>query len=141
MMIDIDFFKQVNDSISHNAGDIILREVSKVIGSQIRDMDILSRWGGDEFSVILPQSSSEDAFLVAGRILKAVRQHPFSELVDWKNPITVSIGVAGLPNLKISHAFQLVSAADIALIRAKQKGRNQVDIATNKDISPLIPIL
>jgi len=139
MMIDVDFLKQVNDLINHDAGDLVLREVSKILRSQIRDVDILARWGGDEFSMILPQSSCEDALSIGERILKAVSKHPFLDL-KLEKPITVSIGVSGVPDLSVSHPFQLVSAADISLMRAKQKGRNQIDIATEKDIKPLIPI-
>ena len=138
MMIDVDYFKKINDSISHQAGDKVLCELSEVIRSQVRDIDILSRWGGDEFGVILPHSSCDVAAPIANRILKAVSAHQFSPLAGGES-LTVSIGVSGLPTENISKASQIVEAADQALMRAKKKGRQQVEVATDKDVPLIIP--
>jgi len=136
MMIDVDHFKQVNDSMSHEAGDTVLCELSDVIRSQVRDIDILARWGGDEFAVVLPHSSCDIAAPIAKRILKVVSAHKFSRLAGWKSPLAVSIGVAGLPAQNVSSALQIVAAADSALLSAKRKGRHRIEIATDQDITP-----
>jgi diguanylate cyclase (GGDEF)-like protein len=140
MMIDADSFKKINDSFGHNAGDKVLLELIDVIRTQIRDVDVLSRWGGDEFSILLPQSPCDVAVNIARRILNAVRQHAFSPLAGGKDPLTITIGVAGLPNLNISDGFQMIAAADLALIRAKHKGKDNIEVATDKDVVSLMPI-
>lgn len=138
MMIDVDHFKQINDSISHDAGDRVLCELSDIIRLQVRDIDVLSRWGGDEFAVVLPHSSCDTAAPIASRILNAVGGHRFSPLTGWWNSLAVSIGVSGLPIQNVSSATQIVAAADRALARAKSKGRHQIDVATDQDIGPII---
>ncbi len=140
MMIDVDSFKQINDSLGHHVGDKVLLELVEVIRAQIRDVDVLSRWGGDEFSILLPQSPLEVGVNIARRILDAVRGHPFSALAGSKDPLTITIGVAGLPNLNISDGFQMTAAADLALIRAKHKGKDNIEVATDKDVVSLMPI-
>jgi len=140
MVIDIDLFKPIPHAVGEDQGAATLRELASVIQSQIRDIDILSRWREDEFAVILPQSSYQDAVHIASRILKEIGQYPFSNAVNLKNPITASIGIGGLPNKNYLHSFQVVAATDIALIRAKKKGQNQIEVATDEDIGPLIPI-
>jgi len=138
IMMDVDCFKEVNDSLGHDIGDQILYELSVVIRSQIRGVDILSRYGGDVLAALLPQSSSDMAVIVAKRISEAVRIHIFSRLgrgEDWKGkPLTVSMGICGLPNPHISQAIQVLSGADLALIRAKRMGRNKMEVATDQEV-------
>ncbi len=139
MMLDLDCFKEINDSFGHDVGDYVLSELSKVVRSQVRDVDLLSRYGGDELAILLPQSSCSRAMQVAERILEAVRHCKLPRLVGWEKKITVSIGVAGLPNPNFYQGFQVLSAADLALIRAKRMGRNRVEIANEQDIQPIQP--
>jgi diguanylate cyclase (GGDEF)-like protein len=126
MMIDIDNFKKVNDERGHQDGDIVLREIAHRIQACIREVDTAARWGGDEFIVLSPNTSKENAKLVAARILKAVSQHSFTGFEGKK--ISVSIGIASLPDPSIDSQDKLLSRADLALYEAKKKGRNRVEI-------------
>ncbi|MBI3598623.1 MAG: diguanylate cyclase [Nitrospirae bacterium] len=142
IMLDVDCFKEVNDAFGHDIGDEILHELSVVIRSQIREVDLLSRYGGDELAALLPQASCDMAMIVAKRISKAVCLHIFPRLgkrEGWEGrPLTLSMGICGLPNPHIRHALQVTSGADLALMRAKRLGRNRMEVATEQDIS-LIP--
>ncbi len=128
MMIDIDHFKNVNDRFGHQAGDSVLREVAQCIQSCIREVDTLSRWGGEEFMVVSPNTSKDNALHAAERILRGVGSHRF-EAIDGQQ-VTVSIGVAGIPDPDIDNAEKLVHAADMALYEAKRKGRARVESVT-----------
>jgi diguanylate cyclase (GGDEF)-like protein len=128
LMIDIDHFKKVNDALGHQAGDALLREISQIIQRCIRDVDTIARWGGEEFVVLGPNTSTEHAKLAAARILNAVSQQVFTEFEGIK--ITVSIGIAGLPNPGIDTPEKLLNAADIALYEAKKNGRNRMEITS-----------
>lgn len=127
MMIDIDDFKKVNDELGHQNGDTVLREIAHRIQASIREVDTAARWGGDEFIVLSPNTSKENAKLVSTRILNAVSQHPFNGLKNKK--ISVSIGIASLPDPDIDSQDKLLHRADLALYEAKKKGRNRVEIA------------
>ncbi|WP_228717514.1 GGDEF domain-containing protein [Allosaccharopolyspora coralli] len=128
ILIDVDWFKGVNDESGHAAGDVTLQEVAHLLRSETRSRDLLIRWAGDEFIVLLldPDNAGADAgALVAERIRAAVDSH------DWRlavgataQPPTVSIGVAAGP----AHLDSLFAAADAALYRAKRAGRNRVEI-------------
>jgi len=140
MILDLDHFKEVNDSLGHDAGDLVLREISQTIHAQIRDVDTLARYGGDEWAILLPQVSCQVVVPVAERILNAVQACTFPQIAGGTAMLSISIGIAGLPDLHVAQAFQLVAAADFALLRAKRKGRNQLDVATHSDVGPLMPI-
>jgi diguanylate cyclase (GGDEF)-like protein len=131
IMFDIDHFKKVNDDYGHQVGDTVLREVSNIIVKSIRDIDTASRFGGEEFMVILPNTGRENAKVGAERMRVGIERHIFPEL---DRPITVSIGVAGLPDPAIENEDRLIRCADCALYRAKQNGRNRVETAEGKDI-------
>jgi diguanylate cyclase (GGDEF)-like protein len=143
IVMGVDCFKEVNDVFGHDIGDQILHELSVVIRSQIREVDLLARYGGDELAALLPQSSCDIAMIVAKRISEAVRVHVFPRLGKadgWKGkPLQVSMGICGLPNPHIHQAIQVISGADLALIRAKRMGRNRIEVATEKDISLISP--
>jgi len=117
MMVDIDHFKRFNDSYGHACGDDVLRRVATAIGPQLRRGDIAYRYGGEEFSVLLPGAEDEDARVVAERIRLTIESLP---VVDGES-VTVSIGVA---SGAASDLNRVVSAADRALFRAKDSGRN-----------------
>ncbi len=125
MMIDIDHFKTVNDTYGHQAGDSVLRELAQIIQASIREVDTAARWGGEEFVVLSPSTTKEQAVPAAARILKTVSQHTFFDLRDKK--VTVSVGVAGIPDESIDNEEKLVHAADLALYQAKKKGRKRVE--------------
>lgn len=128
LIIDIDYFKKYNDEYGHLTGDYILTEVAKILKDKSRDMDIICRYGGDEFALVLPGANIEDAQIVAERFRKAVSEHPF-KIRDEKVPITISLGVAHCPCQdmdKENIAKILIDTADKALYSAKSLGRNRV---------------
>ncbi len=127
LMIDIDYFKKVNDGYGHRTGDLVLHEIAQIIKNTLRETDVTARWGGEEFVVLLPQTDKKAALQSASRILKAISACKFSGLPDKK--ITVSIGIASLPNPSIDTGEKLVDFSDIAMYDAKSKGRNRTEIA------------
>ena len=137
MMIDVDHFKKVNDARGHQEGDAVLREIAQRIQASIREVDTAARWGGEEFTILSPNTPKENAKLAAIRILKAVSQHPFSGFNQGQ--ITVSIGIASLPAPSIDSEDKLVNAADVALYEAKKNGRNRVEFNFHEPC-PLSPL-
>lgn len=131
IMLDIDHFKEVNDDYGHNAGDTVLKEVSNILVKSIREIDTASRFGGEEFMVVLPNTEKENARIVAERMRVGIELHRLQE-VD--RMITVSIGVAGLPDPGIANEDKLIRCADYALYCAKQNGRNRIETAEGKDL-------
>lgn len=135
LMIDLDRFKEVNDSCGHLGGDAAIREVALRIEHEIRDSDAAARFGGDEFAVMLPGASMAEARQVAERIMQAVSAAPITLGPGVGRVITVSIGIAvllpdnGDGELK-ARAERLLADADAALYRAKAAGRNQVACAS-----------
>ncbi len=124
MMIDIDHFKQVNDVHGHLAGNAVLSEVADVLRPRIRRDECFARYGGEEFCVVMPESNAEGAARYAEIIRIMVDTHAF--LFEGKKiSVSVSIGVAAKTRSMDSPA-QLIDAADQCLLKAKQRGRNQV---------------
>jgi two-component system, cell cycle response regulator len=131
MYIDIDHFKAVNDSVGHQGGDEVLREVAARIKAELRLSDALGRFGGEEFVVLLIDADLESATIVAQRIRASIADIPFELSSGELLPISVSIGVAMLDDFERDHAIegvaqQLVAHADRALYQAKEGGRNRV---------------
>ena len=127
LMCDIDHFKNVNDTYGHQQGDCILREVSRIIRKNVRNTDIACRYGGEEFAIILPETTQSDSKIVAERIRRDVAKCDFPSIMPGQPPIhcSISIGVAGFP-LNADNKDQLIQKADAALYKAKDGGRNQV---------------
>jgi two-component system cell cycle response regulator len=134
LLIDLDRFKQINDQHGHLAGDMALREAAQRVDAHIRDSDAAARFGGDEFVVLAPGISPEQAAALAERIRVAVGEAPLQIHGGVPLNLTVSIGVAGIvldrndSDLKAA-AERLLAEADAALYRAKQNGRNRVELA------------
>ena len=125
LMIDVDHFKNVNDTLGHQAGDAILRGLSDLLVRQVRAVDRVCRYGGEEFTVIMPETDTAIAMQIAERLRYLVERQPF-DIDDGKTTgITVSIGVATYPQL-VDSPDEIVKAADVALYAAKQAGRNLV---------------
>ncbi len=122
-MIDIDKFKQVNDTYGHMAGDKVIKTLSHFLKNKLRKMDIVGRYGGEEFAVIMPDTTSKDAYKVIDKLRKEFSQilH-ISEATQFK--VTFSSGIASFPE-KIGQD-EIVEQADQCLYLAKEKGRNQV---------------
>ena len=127
LMFDIDHFKQVNDTYGHVVGDRVLRDISTLIRQGIREGDILLRYGGEEFMVILPGASKEDAYTIADRVRHMVRDH---KTVYGENQInvTISVGLDSMPESSVSGELELIANADEALYRSKNSGRDKVTI-------------
>ncbi|MCB1757794.1 MAG: diguanylate cyclase [Gammaproteobacteria bacterium] len=123
VLIDIDKFKQINDSFGHPQGDEVIRHVVQLIRAMVRKSDLVSRWGGEEFLVILPGATLDSARSVAEAIRRAVEDQVCLP-DEARSPVTVSLGVVNWrPEQSFQEAFQLV---DEALYRSKSNGRNQV---------------
>jgi diguanylate cyclase (GGDEF)-like protein len=125
LMLDLDRFKEVNDSSGHNAGDDALRLLSECFRYELRGVDSAARFGGDEFALILPQASAEGAIAVGERLRRRIQEIQ----VPGFGGLSASIGIATFP-LHAGSAAELVLAADDALYHAKQTGRNRVCLAT-----------
>lgn len=125
LFIDIDFFKKINDTYGHTEGDMVLQELGKILLDTCREFDIVSRNGGEEFSIMLVDCPPEQAINISERIRTTVEKHPFILSDHRKIYITVSIGVATYPNTT-NDINLLKEDADSALYKAKRTGRNKV---------------
>jgi diguanylate cyclase (GGDEF)-like protein len=125
LMIDVDFFKKVNDTYGHMAGDYVLQGVAKRVAKTVRDEDIPARYGGEEFAVIMRGTDAAGALMLAERVRKLVAAEPF---VFEKQPIpvTISIGVATLEGDNFDTQQDLIAHADACLYKSKESGRNRV---------------
>ncbi len=127
IMVDIDWFKKLNDTYGHEVGNFVLRRLSGIIQRCIRDVDIFARYGGEEFAVILPQTQREEAAVIGERIREQVESEVFEARQYGKLKVTVSVGVSSFPENGKSQE-ELVSVADQALYQAKGEGKNAVCI-------------
>jgi diguanylate cyclase (GGDEF)-like protein len=126
-MIDIDYFKDYNDTNGHLAGDKVLKAISMIIQNAVRQTDFVSRYGGEEFCAILINTGREGALAIAERVRKMVAEMPFpNENVQPNGDLTVSVGVATYSST-ISTVTDLIREADNALYRAKRSGRNRIE--------------
>ena len=130
ILLDIDFFKRINDQLGHDVGDAVLRDLATQLRTVVRHVDILVRWGGEEFLVICPATQLQQAVVLAERVLEAVRTHTFG--IPW--PLTISAGLASLQPGQ--SADTLFAQADAALLQAKQLGRDRLVVFDPKEISP-----
>jgi len=127
LLLDLDDFKQLNDTLGHPVGDRALREVAAIAASQLRGVDLAARYGGEELAFLLPRTSLSDAAAVAERIRDAVATHLFSEN-GAHHRITASLGVAGWNESGVDDPVSLVTRSDAALYRAKAAGKNRVEV-------------
>ncbi len=125
IMVDIDWFKKLNDNYGHESGNAVLHSLARIIQGCVRDVDIFCRYGGEEFAIILPQTESQEALRIGERIREQVEKGPFSGVGHEELQVTVSVGISSFPENGKSHE-ELVTAADEALYRAKDEGRNLV---------------
>ena len=124
LLIDIDYFKKINDTYGHPVGDIVLKKISRIMKAEVESIDIFARFGGEEFSVILVDSTLESAIETAERIREVVEK-TIIEIEDIKLGITISIGVA--ERIYNEDVLSVLSRADKALYKAKGNGRNRVE--------------
>ena len=127
LMFDIDFFKKFNDTWGHACGDYVLITVAKIIKANIRSQDMASRYGGEEFTVMLPNTTKDTAMIVAERIRKAIEENDFTyEGAHMTVTISGGISVFTLETNPVTSARELVDQADKALYVSKRNGRNQI---------------
>jgi diguanylate cyclase (GGDEF)-like protein len=128
LMIDLDYFKKYNDMYGHSKGDELLKEITSIIRDNLREKDILCRYGGDEFCIILPDTDKEKACFVANKIREAVYNYDcFGQEYLKNGKMTLSIGVSTYNN-EMDHCKDLIENADMALYRAKFLRRNKVEV-------------
>ena len=126
LIVDLDHFKEVNDSYGHLAGDAVLREAAKRMLAAVRGYDAVGRYGGEEFLIVLPGCDGADALAQAERVRHAVASKPFMVFAGTPIAVTCSIGISSRPNPTPTDSDGLVRDADQALYLAKNSGRNQV---------------
>lgn len=127
LMLDLDNFKNVNDTLGHPAGDRVIEGIAEVLRSRMRETDILARLGGDEFAIVLPRCGAQEAEAVASAIANAIRQHDSRS--DGVPPITASIGIAMFGAGTAAGSESVMSDADAAMYRAKEAGRDAVRLS------------
>jgi diguanylate cyclase (GGDEF)-like protein/putative nucleotidyltransferase with HDIG domain len=135
IMADLDLLRDINNSYGHLAGDAVLKGIAEVFRTHLRHYDVPSRFGGEEFSILLPETSAQEAIEIAERIRKEVAQRSF-DVETSSQPIraTVSIGIAAYPR-DGQNANELIHQADLAVYRAKLQGRNRVLDATSEPLA------
>ena len=134
MLMDLDHFKKVNDTYGHLAGDEVLRVVAEKIAKEIRSVDFVGRYGGEEFAVFLPQTTTDGAISVAERIRQSIASEPV-QFEEKSISITISVGVAQYKKTHKNHEV-LISEADRALYRSKANGRNKVTLYSQETCNP-----
>lgn len=127
---DLDYFKQINDTFGHHAGDQALQVVAHMLECSVRDIDLVARYGGEEFVVLLPETSLEQAARLAERLRTIVSGIDLPFLREAERGLSLSCGVASYPETAIS-SDNLLHSADQAMYRAKREGRNRVIVATS----------
>lgn len=132
VIVDLDYLKKINDSLGHNSGDVAIKHIANVLKCNVRDVDTVGRFGGEEFVVLLPETDIQHARMVSERICLAIREKPIEEI----GTITASLGVATYPN-DAQDREKLFELADQALFLAKHKGRNQV-CSVSVDLAPTL---
>jgi diguanylate cyclase (GGDEF)-like protein len=128
VMIDVDYFKRFNDTYGHDVGDYVLQTIGAMLKETVRGSDIACRYGGEEMTLILPESSLEETTIKAEEIREAIAQLTLAYNGQHLGKLTISLGIAGFPKHGTT-GIALIQAADAALYRAKAAGRNQVVVA------------
>ena len=127
MLLDLDCFKEVNDSLGHSFGDLVLREFSEILKQNIRETDIPIRYGGEEFMVLFPATGVAGVQKVAEKIRTTCERKRYDD-GDNSTTVTVSIGIASIKHNQLTESKEIIACADKALYRSKAEGRNRVSV-------------
>ena len=138
VMIDLDGYKQLNDTFGHQTGDQLLVVASRAITTNLRRMDVAARYGGDEFVLLLPRAATDEAASVVGRIREDFGRAS-AALLRRNAGVTMSVGIGSLKGDDVSGTEQLIARADAALYRAKAEGRNRVVVSGQRRLFPSLP--
>lgn len=131
IMLDIDHFKRINDNYGHQTGDQVLKDVAGLIKKGVREVDTAARYGGEEFMIVMPNTEPANARVSAERIRESIAVFQFPNV---REKITISIGIAGVPDEILVSEDRLARCADYALYRAKLNGRNRTEVCTGADV-------
>jgi len=126
MMIDVDHFKVINDAYGHQKGDQIIRRVAAALKKSIRQVDVIGRYGGDEFFIILPETKAQNAKTAAARIQNIFATKGFIIRANTAVKVALSIGISGFPANNVKEAKDLITRSDNAMYAAKKAGRNRI---------------
>lgn len=130
IVLDVDDFKTINDTCGHDCGDAILVGISNILIKNFRYSDVICRYGGDEFLIILSENDLLEAQKKAEALQKAIEQKPFKCTCEKEMQVTISIGITGFPKHAES-VKDLIKSADLALYKAKEKGKNRIEVGEN----------
>jgi diguanylate cyclase (GGDEF)-like protein len=125
LMVDVDHFKRINDTLGHLVGDVVLRQLADILMRDARSVDAVARYGGDEFVILLPETAAHGAMMFADRMRHRIANFAFGEPTRPVR-ITVSVGIACFPDPAVDTPESFIAQADAALYRAKADGRNVV---------------
>ena len=136
LLLDLDNFKYVNDSLGHRTGDAVIRSVADLLRNQMRETDVLARLGGDEFAILLPYATNDQASHVAAKLLETLRRHR-AVFRGKRLRLTTSVGVSAISEARIQTAEELMVEADVAVYEAKEAGRDRFSVyAPSADAKP-----
>lgn len=133
LVLDIDRFKHINDTLGHNVGDQLIVKVAQSLRTRLRDSDVLARLGGDEFAILLPRGGAAEATRVAESVLSAVRAQSVRTAAGRRRPITASIGIALFSDTERLSAEDVLVNADLAMYDAKEAGRDRAAIYSSQE--------
>jgi diguanylate cyclase (GGDEF)-like protein len=128
VMLDIDYFKKINDTYGHLCGDIVLKELANILTNSVRTCDIIGRYGGEEFGIVLPDVSLEASLNICERIREKVQNYRFNTGTEFIG-ITISMGLCHVPANNTAKFAEIIKKADEALYIAKDEGRNRVEVS------------
>ena len=137
VMIDVDYFKKINDTYGHMVGNIVLNELSQILLKSVRKSDIVGRYGGEEFGIILPDTSAEEAFCLCERIRSFIENYDF-HVGDTVIRLTVSMGLSSKNNTAEVNYNNMVQKADSAMYKAKKLGRNRIEVYDDSENTEFI---